>query len=111
MTKVARPIFDEALSMAADLPKASLGALGRSGLAARVAGEWEEARQRLEKACAHPAAQIDYFQRYLSFDLAQVYAGLQQPALALEAHPAAAAARTISCCQHDSWRRRWLGGG
>jgi AraC-like DNA-binding protein len=83
--KVARPIFDEALSMAADLPHASLTTLGRSGLAARVAGEWDEARQRLEKARAHPAAQIDYFQRYLSFDLAQVYAGLQQPALALEA--------------------------
>lgn len=83
--KVARPIFDEALSMAADLPKASLGALCCSGLAARVAGEWDEARQRLEKARAHPAAQIDFFQRLLSFDLAQVYAGLQQPALALEA--------------------------
>jgi AraC-like DNA-binding protein len=83
--QVARPMFDETLLRAADLPKASLGALGVSGLAARVAGEFDEARKRLEEARAHPAAQTAYYQRAIAFDLAQVYAALNQPVLALEA--------------------------
>lgn len=82
---VARPLFEEALSAAADLPRSRASALAAFGLAARVAGAWEEARDALEQARALPAAQTAYFQRVVTFELAQVYAGLNQPALALDA--------------------------
>jgi AraC-like DNA-binding protein len=83
--RAARPLFDEAQSIAANQPRTGLIVLGISGLAARVAEEWAEARARLEKARAQPAAQVAYFQRLVAFDLAQVYAGLRQPESALEA--------------------------
>ena len=78
-------LFEETLARAADLPRATVSALARFGLAARVAGQWETARARLEEARAHPAGQAACLQRVFAFDLAQVYAGLDEQALALDA--------------------------
>ena len=80
----ALPIFLEAQRLAAGHPRQAMMADMTTGIAARIGGHWQTARQYLLSSRARDAAQSEHTRRIIAWELSHVYQELGEPALAVD---------------------------
>jgi len=80
----AGPIFAESLALAGEFPRQQVAALVTAGMAARIAGRFEMARDLLLRARPLPAAEPALTQRIIAYELSYAFQALGEADAATE---------------------------
>jgi len=80
----ALPIFLEAQRLAAEHPRLAMMSEMTTGIAARIAGRWDVARDHLLRSRARESAQSDHTRRFIAWELSHVDQALGQAESALD---------------------------